>query len=733
MTRNEAILRFQERLINVAINSPRKEAMKLFGIVYSNLKEFISVRAVFEEENEEMIMDKFFDTLAQFNHGIKFKFPNLYQSLSEINFDYRDYLADLLGEDSFEDGKDLFIEFFQEIRDQILNDTMPIGIMRNGKFYHRDMIRAALIEYYKSMDWKEKSQHDGQIADMDEDLYQISTTSYHRTYQLYGDIFDVAPDISDCTRDDQYINKIIRWSSIRKVSNEDPSDEHDLALDFLSYAAFHPSGSFSHDMFATTIATSKGFAINMDAEYPNHRYSLMVMNACLVGFDEIAQMILTDMKDDEIPEVKYDATSLKDFQFFKTVTDEDTKDRYTLYRTPQKEGFLVEQLMSRFGFSPNTLRIGEMMTVGEIKKIALSYKRKHRPIMETVVPGFNVRGEDRLDKFQMRPDYAYMTIYRTGKVPELDQFINEDEIPIMDSNLKFIILMNLVAEYALTYIEVRARDDEMNNVNLYRLLQRLGGKVQCMISSDLDYKVHAKMWSFSEKPVEGKGKSVEVISTGNFVDCAQTGFCDTVLIVDNYDYPKFANFWSIKEPRTITPDMDLSKANLLYFPPTIREKIYQKIDELISAKCWMDKNPEYEDKVVPFIFIKCNHLVDPEICSMLIDAARHGVMVHILVRTSDCLPNHIDVENLVIRSIAGKYLEHDRWYCFGLVDMNDPDNPRFRWHDDYISTADIMPRNLDRRIELLALVDDRLDLPNEFLKLFYAKTDPKAGIFNLPM
>ena len=179
--------------------------------------------------------------------------------------------------------------------------------------------------------------------------------------------------------------------------------------------------------------------------------------------------------------------------------------------------------------------------------------------------------------------------------------------------------------------------------------------------------------------------------TGNYHPTTAKIYTDLSLFTCNQEYAQDASrFFNMVTGHNDTEDWGLLEAA----PKGLRKKLLTLIDEEIqNAKLG---NPSG-------IWFKCNAIVDSKIIKALYKASANGVKVDLIVRGVCCLKAGVPnlSENIRVKSIIGRFLEHGRIYCFASGrKMPSSKNKVF------ISSADLMPRNFDRRVELLIPIEN---------------------------
>ena len=226
-------------------------------------------------------------------------------------------------------------------------------------------------------------------------------------------------------------------------------------------------------------------------------------------------------------------------------------------------------------------------------------------------------------------------------------------------------------------IEIKARFDEENNINLIDKLKDAG--VTVLLGTEY-LKTHCKM-CIVVREENDELKIYSHVGTGNYNEKTATQYTDISYLTSKRKIGiDLLNIFNILSGHS-RPDEKLEKIS--YSPVNLRSTIEKNINrEIRNAK----KGHKAE------IFIKVNSLSDP-IIDKLYKAADSGVKVYIITRSiCSVLPR----KNLYVKSIVGRFLEHSRIYYF----YNNK-NPEY-----YISSADLLTRNLDKRIEVLISLKD---------------------------
>jgi len=231
-------------------------------------------------------------------------------------------------------------------------------------------------------------------------------------------------------------------------------------------------------------------------------------------------------------------------------------------------------------------------------------------------------------------------------------------------------------------VELKARFDEENNIFWARELEKAGAHV---VYGLVGLKTHAKMTLVVRKEFDGVKRYVH-LATGNYNATTAKLYtdlglftCDEDICSDVSDVFNYLTGYSKQK----------EYKKLFVSPVTMREKILEKVFREIE-----NVTAGKEGKII----WKMNSLVDPQTISALYEASNAGVKIELIVRGICCLIPGVEglSENIKVRSIVGRFLEHSRVFYF----YNDGNE------EMYMGSADIMQRNLDGRVETLFPIED---------------------------
>ena len=339
----------------------------------------------------------------------------------------------------------------------------------------------------------------------------------------------------------------------------------------------------------------------------------------------------------------------------------------------------------------------------EIKRRALTYA----PFTPCLTAGINpnesmIRQVSRKDRMLSYPFERMEPFLRLVREAATDPSVVSIKITIyrLARKAKLVEYLCAAAEHGkdvTVLIELRARFDEQNNIDWSEQLEEAGCTV---IYGFEDYKVHSKICLITRVD-GGQTRYITQVGTGNYNEKTAELYTDVSLVTSSASIgADAAAFFS----NMALADLEGSYSRLLVAPNSLKGPILKLMDEQIALGSRGR------------IFLKFNSLTDIDIIHKLCQASQAGVQVRMIVRGICCLlpgvPGYTD--NVTVKSIVGRFLEHSRIYVFGQGE-----NEKM-----YISSADLMTRNTVRRVEVACPIDSpqvRARL-REILDLMWADT-----------
>ena len=272
-----------------------------------------------------------------------------------------------------------------------------------------------------------------------------------------------------------------------------------------------------------------------------------------------------------------------------------------------------------------------------------------------------------LEEAAERPDVASIkiTIYRLASTSKIARILCR----AAENGKEVVALM-----------ELRARFDEANNIAWSKMLEEAGCKV---IYGMENFKCHSKLCHITLQDKSGTHYITQV-GTGNYNEKTSAQYTDLSVMTAS---PVIGEDGAIFFRNMLTDNLEGEYESLLVAPNGLKPRLC----ELIQAE--IDKGPD------GYICVKANSITERDIIDLLHLASQAGVQVEMIIRGICCIRPGVllKTENIQVTSIVGRYLEHARIYVFGKGD-----DVKY-----FIASADLMTRNLQRRVEIACPIFDK--------------------------
>ena len=316
------------------------------------------------------------------------------------------------------------------------------------------------------------------------------------------------------------------------------------------------------------------------------------------------------------------------------------------------------------------------------------------------------------------PYHSYNPVLSFFNQAAIDRDVEEIYITLYRVAEESHIINSLISaakngKKVMVFIELKARFDEANNIKWSKRMKNAGVQI---IYSPQEIKVHSKT-ALIRKKKNGTRQSFALVGTGNFNEMTAQLYTDHLLMTtDKGVVEELLQLFKFLELR-IVPDENKK----IVFDTLLvsRFNMVPELEKMIEKEIKKAKNGE-----AAMIRIKVNNLEEPRMIELLTKAGMAGVCIHLIVRSICCLDAGIpgESENITIKRIVDRYLEHSRILIFGTGEETVV----------LMGSADFMTRNLLRRIEVMAYIRSAKHR-NELIDYFEIQwSDNDKAVFLLP-
>jgi len=290
------------------------------------------------------------------------------------------------------------------------------------------------------------------------------------------------------------------------------------------------------------------------------------------------------------------------------------------------------------------------------------------------------------------PYHSYNTILSFFNQAAIDPDVSEIYIALYRVASESHIVNALISaarngKKVTAFLELKARFDEYNNIQWSKKMKEAGVKLMYSIPG---IKVHSKIALVKKQKKDG-AINYSILSTGNFNETTAKFYTDHILLTTDAtignELQRLFKFLGERRLPVSTNELKFKKLLVSQF------NMIERFNELIENEISKQK------KGMPaLIRIKLNNLEEAEMINSLYKASREGVKIQLIIRGICCIIPSLEElsENIVVKRIVDRYLEHSRIFIFGMVDDCEV----------MIGSADWMNRNLHRRIEVCVPIDD---------------------------